>query len=345
MNDSLKHYEKYRKRKFLVFFFLAGLVLAMLFSVSVGPIGVPLGDVLRIVFTGTRAGTGESVDFYAIVHDVRLPRVLLAALVGAALSGCGCALQAIFRNPMASPYVIGIASGASFGAALVIVLGVGSYFIPMSAFIFALGAAFVVYYVARVKGRTPVETLLLSGIAISLFFSALVSFTQYMSGEQQLREIVFWLMGGFWKSDWSRLLLCFPPILLGLAALNLFARDLNIILLGEETAADLGIEVESVQKIILVLSALTTSAAVCMVGVIGFVGLIIPHLARIIIGPDHRILLPTSIIGGAIFLVIVDTVARTIISPTELPVGILTALLGVPFFLYLLRTRKREMGW
>ncbi|MDI6855802.1 MAG: iron chelate uptake ABC transporter family permease subunit [Candidatus Thermoplasmatota archaeon] len=245
---------------------------------------------------------------------------------------------------MASPYILGISSGAAFGASLAIVLGTGVFAIPFMAFSFALITIFVVYNIARVKGRVPMETLLLAGIAIGTFFAAQVSFMQYIAGEE-LRSIVFWLMGGFWASSWDKVAIAFPLILLGVVVIMFFSRDLNLMLMGEEHALDLGIKVESVKKIILIFASLVTAAAVAVSGIIGFVGLIIPHIMRIIVGPDHRILLPSSCLVGAIFLIWADTLARTMIQPTELPVGIITASFGAPFFLYLLRKRKRVTGW
>jgi iron complex transport system permease protein len=286
--------------------------------------------------------------YEVILLNVRLPRVLLCALVGSALSVAGTTMQALFRNPMASPYILGISSGAAFGASLAIVLGIslvtGIYAVPLMAFLFALLTVFLVYGIAKVRGRTPVETLLLTGIAVGSLFSALVSFMLYVAGEK-LSRIVFWLMGGFWASDWNKVVVTSPLILLGIAAIFLFSRHLNLILMGEETALNLGLEVETFKKIILVFASLITAAAVSVCGIIGFVGLIIPHAMRIVVGPNHRILLPSSCLVGAMFLVWVDTLARAIIQPTELPVGIITALLGVPFFLYLLRKRKRITGW
>lgn len=257
-------------------------------------------------------------------------------------------MQAVFRNPMASPYILGISSGAAFGASLAIVLGMsfvtGIYSVPLMAFLFALLTVFVVYGIAKVGERMPVEILLLTGIAVGSLFSALVSLMLYIAGEK-LSTIVFWLMGGFWMSDWNRVLIAAPLILSGIATIFLFSRHLNLILMGEETAMNLGLEVETFKKVVLVFASLITATAVSVCGIIGFVGLIIPHLMRIVVGPDHRILLPSSCLVGATFLIWVDTLARVIIKPTELPVGIITALLGVPFFLYLLRKRKRIMGW
>lgn len=286
-----------------------------------------------------------SIGEAAIILEIRLPRIILGVLVGAALAVAGTTMQALFRNPMADPYIIGISSGAALGAIVSLTFGLnifGLYTLPLMAFICGAAVIFLVYSIASVRGKLPVNTLLLSGIAIALFLSAIISFLMYTAGEE-LHGIVFWLMGGLWGRSWSHVLMAFPFILLGTAVIHIFARDLNIMLLGEEPAQHLGIEVETVKKIIIFSTSLIVAAAVSVSGIIGFIGLIIPHIMRILVGPDHRVLLPSSALVGGIFLVWTDTLARTIIAPTEIPVGIITALFGAPFFLYLLRTRKRSM--
>lgn len=327
---------------------MISLILTVIFATMVGSVNIPPLTALQILFGGMLSSRSWPPVYEVIILDVRLPRVLLGALVGSALAVAGTSMQALFRNPMASPYILGISSGAAFGASLAIILGIslvtGIYAVPLMAFLFALLTVFLVYGIAKVRQRTPVETLLLTGIAVGSLFSALVSFMLYVAGEK-LNRIVFWSMGGFWTSDWNKVVITSPLILLGVAVIFLFSRHLNLILLGEETALNLGLEVEMFKKIILVSASLITAAAVSVCGIIGFVGLIIPHVMRIVVGPDHRILLPSSCLVGATFLIWVDTLARTIIEPTELPVGIITALLGVPFFLYLLRKRKRITGW
>ncbi|ODS41832.1 MAG: iron ABC transporter [Candidatus Altiarchaeales archaeon IMC4] len=307
------------------------LILSMLASTAIGPVSIPLKGVFTALTNLNAQGT-ESI----IISQIRLPRIILAALVGSALAVAGAAMQGLFKNPMADPYVIGISSGAAFGASIAIVVHLS---VPVFAFLFAAGTAFLVYNIAKKNGRVPVETLLLSGIAVAAFFSAMTSLVMYLAGED-LHQIVFWLMGGLWGSDWGKVTVAAPFIFLGTIGIFVFSRDLNAMLLGEEHAQHLGIEVENVKKILLVLVSLITGIAVAVSGIIGFVGLIIPHIARLVVGPDHRILIPVSALIGAIFLVWADTLARTIISPTELPVGIITAFFGAPFFIYLLR-RKR----
>lgn len=347
----------YRKRvRWLTI--IIGLSIALLFTMLfalmtgvMGPIGNGIPGIDKISYRAVfeiLLGKGNWPDTYkTIILKIRLPRIILAGLVGLALAVAGCAMQGLFRNPMASPYILGASSGAAFGASLGIVLGLsifGIYTIQLSAFLFAVLAVFVVYNIARCKGVTPVETLLLAGIAVGCFFSALVSFMKYISGEE-LRAIVFWLMGGFWSATWDKVYTVFPITIIGISVLLLFSRDLNIMLTGESTATHLGIDVENVKRIILIFSTLITAAAVSVSGIIGFVGLIIPHIMRIIVGPDHRILLPSSCITGAIFLILADTMTRNIIEPTEIPVGIVTALVGAPFFLYLLRRKKKVKWW
>jgi len=264
--------------------------------------------------------------------------------VGVALAAAGVAYQGIFRNPMADPYTIGAMGGASFGAAVAIVLGVGVALlgvntVPIFAFVGALGAVFLVYAISREGSRVPVTTLLLSGLTVTIFFNALVTYLKLIAGDK-LHALTFWIMGGFTYTNWTDVTSIFPFIIIGTAVIYLYARDLNILVLGEEQAQHLGVELEKVKKILLASGALMTAAAVSISGLIGFVGLIIPHLTRILIGPDHRILLPTSAIMGASFMMICDALARVIIAPSELPVGVITAVSGGPFFIYLLR-RKR----
>jgi iron complex transport system permease protein len=250
-------------------------------------------------------------------------------------------MQGFFRNPMADPSIIGVSSGAAVGAVAAIVLPVsvaGALGIQAAAIVGALLTAFGVYLLATEGGRTPVATLLLAGVAVQTFLGAAISVMLLYSGES-LRRVVYWLMGSLANATWSEVWLA------GLAVpcvvvLAVYARDLNVLLLGEEDAHGLGIEVERSKRILLALASLMTAAAVAVAGVVGFVGLVVPHVMRLLVGPDHRVLLPTSAIAGAVFLVVSDTVARTAVAGTELPVGIVTAAVGAPFFLYLLRSRE-----
>lgn len=338
------HSKKHLRWSLTIICLIIGVVLTVLTTLMIGPANIPMTTVFKILLQSPQSWPDS---YSVIVMDVRLPRILLGALVGSALAVAGCAMQGLFKNPMASPYILGISSGAAFGASLAIVLGIGLGIgilaIPVMAFIFAIITIFLVYNIAKTRGRAPIETLLLAGIAVGAFFTAQVSLIKYIAGEE-LRSIVFWLMGGFWASSWDKVAVAFPSIILGVSIMMLFGRDLNVMLMGEDHAVDLGINVEYVKKIILIFSSLITAAAVSVSGIIGFVGLIIPHIMRLIVGPDHRILLPSSCLVGAMFLIWTDTLARTMLQPTEIPVGIITASFGAPFFLYLLRQRRRVMG-
>jgi iron complex transport system permease protein len=273
-----------------------------------------------------------------IVRDIRLPRILLGAIVGFALSTAGAIMQGFFRNPMADPSIIGVSSGAAVGAVATIAFPlVFPFGLQAAAFVGALLAAFGVYVIATENGRTPVATLLLAGIAIQTFLGAVISYMLLQSGES-LEEAILWLMGHLQYSSWGRIEETLPVTLLFFGILLAYARDLNVLLLGEEDAHALGIDVERTKRLLLAGSSVITAAAVAVAGVIGFVGLIVPHMMRLVVGPDHRILLPTSALAGATFLVLADTVARS--GPAEVPVGIVTAAVGAPFFLFLLRRRE-----
>jgi len=281
-----------------------------------------------------------------IVMDIRLPRVILAGLVGAALAMAGATYQGLFRNPLADPYLIGVSQGASLGAVVGFLLPIswnimgGVGVIPLFAFIGAIVSAAIVYGLARVGSASPVTTIILAGVALGAFLGSVVSYLLVSSGDK-LHGIVFWIMGSFSLSQWSDVRLVLPPVAVGIGVIFLYARPLNVMQLGEEQAQQLGINVERLKLILLTAATLITAAAVSFVGIIGFVGIIIPHIVRLIWGADHRFLLPLSVLTGAIFLILADLIARTVQAPTEIPVGVITALCGAPFFLYLLRRKKR----
>ncbi|HVO77601.1 MAG TPA: iron chelate uptake ABC transporter family permease subunit, partial [Methanomassiliicoccales archaeon] len=271
----------------LVLILLAvGLFISMIFSICIGAVNIPASKVLEII-TGLYNGPQDSD--YMIVVNVRLPRVLMAAVVGAGLSVAGVAMQGVFRNPMASPSVLGISSGAAFGASLAIVLGFsfvsGAWAIPAMAFVFCIGTMFLVYGLSRTGGIVPVETLLLAGIAVGALFSALVSFMQFIAGEQ-LSSVVFWLMGGLSSSTWQQLYVITPLIAIGSFAIAWFARDLNLMTIGEEHASSLGVDTQKLILYLTIATSVVVAAAVSVSGVIGFVGLIIPHIIRLMVGPD-----------------------------------------------------------
>ncbi|WP_135805285.1 vitamin B12 ABC transporter permease BtuC [Halorussus marinus] len=273
-----------------------------------------------------------------IVMTLRLPRIALGATVGFALATAGVVMQGFFRNPMADPSIIGVSSGAAVGAVATIALPFAVPFgLPTAAFLGAVVAAFGVYLLGTEDGRTPVATLLLAGVAVQTFLGAIVSFLLLHAGES-LERAVYWLMGHLHLASWDDVTLTLPVAVIGFAVLFAYARDLNVLLLGEEDAHALGVEVERTKRLLLAVASVVTGAAVAVSGIIGFVGLVVPHVMRLLVGPDHRVLLPTSALAGATFLVATDTVARS--GAAEIPVGIVTAFLGAPFFLYLLRTRE-----
>jgi len=298
-------------------------------------------DAFRAIF----GSDGVPTYLHQVFWHVRIPRVILAGLVGAALACAGTAMQAVFRNPMADPFIVGVSTGASLGAVAAGLAGItsiaiiGSMVTPALAFTTALVTVLVVYRLGVVRGRVYVDTLLLSGVAIAAFLGAIVSFMIYFT-QQEYHRIVFWLLGSLSLASWPAVWVLLVAVAIGSVTVFLFSRELNALLLGEETAHNLGTDPESLKTIMLLMAAVMTAAAVAFTGVIGFVGLIIPHMVRLIVGADHRILVPAATLTGAIFLILADTLARTIIAPTELPVGIITALCGGPFFLYLLRRSK-----
>ncbi len=335
-----------RGKRVLYFTILAVLAAAVLIlAIGIGSVAVHPARVLRIFYdlaAGSPDGAGDTA--YTIIWQIRFPRVLLGFLIGASLAAAGAAFQGLLQNPLADPYTIGVSSGAALGATAAILLLPAGIFssqllIPVFGFIGALVALFCVYQLGRVGGRLPVVTVLLAGVVISSFFSATISLGMLFAGEQ-MRNVFFWLVGGLSMRGWPYVGLTLPYLILGLAVLIFFSRDLNLILLGEEEALSLGVEVERVKKIVLVAASLLTAGAVSVSGMIGFVGLIVPHAMRIIFGPDHRHLFPAAVLGGGVFLVAADTFARTVLSPVELPVGIITAFVGAPFFMYLLRRHR-----
>jgi iron complex transport system permease protein len=282
-----------------------------------------------------------------ILFQLRMPRVLLAALVGAALAAAGAVFQALFRNPMADPAIIGVSSGAALGAIAVILAGGGAVFgglgVSGAAFVGALATAFLVYRLSRLGPRVQVATLLLAGIAVAAIISAAISLLMTFSGEQ-IRSIYFWLLGGLGTRGWRSLSASAPFVGVGVVAAMASVGDLNLTALGEERAAQLGLEVERFKRLMLATGAILTAAAVSVAGLIGFVGLMTPHILRLFIGSDHRRLIPASLLAGATFMVLADLAARTAVSPEEIPVGAVTAVLGGPFFLYLLRRERRLAG-
>ncbi len=319
------------------------LILVILISITMGSVNVPPLRSIRILFQsilGLKGGGNETER--AIILSLRLPRAILAGLVGAGLSVSGATFQALLRNPLADPYILGVSSGAAVGAILAILLGLGtfSFGLPLASFLGALLTVLIVFYFGRQDGKIHPNTLLLAGVITGSFLSALIMFFISVSQKEELHTIIFWLMGDFSFSNARAILIIFPYILLGFFLLYLRSRHLNLILSGEENAVQLGVDVEKLKLVSYLSASLITAASVSVCGLIGFVGLIIPHAVRLIFGPDHRVLIPASALVGASFLIASDTVARTLLAPTELPVGVITAVFGGPFFIYLLKTRK-----
>lgn len=280
----------------------------------------------------------------AILLQLRLPRVILAVLVGAALSVSGVLMQGMFLNPLADPHILGVSSGAGLGAAAAITLGLGTGFLglaPVTILAFAGGLASViaVYFISRQYGKVQTVSLLLAGVAMGSFLSAGTTMLMRLNREK-LEAVYLWTMGSLASAGWKQVLWCLPFAAAGTTGAMFFARDLNILSQGEENAALLGVQVHQVQLWLMVIAALTTSSAVAVSGVIGFVGLMVPHLLRSFFGPDHRHLIPLSALGGGLFLLVMDTLSRTLAAPAELPVGVLTALCGGPFFVYILRKKR-----
>ncbi|WP_147821877.1 FecCD family ABC transporter permease [Salidesulfovibrio onnuriiensis] len=320
---------------------LAGVVMT---AVVMGPFGLTLENVLAVLRAHLLPGGDvEALNklHNTVVWDIRLPRTLLAVGVGAALASSGGVFQGCFRNPLVEPYILGASSGAAFGATLAIVLQ--SFLLPLqvSAFLFSVLAVFGAYALARVRGETPVVTLILAGVVIGSIFAALVSILKYTAADAALREIVFWLMGGFYYAVWKDVALVLPPVLLLAAVLCLLGWKLNIVSMGDEEARTLGVNPEKYKALFILAATFMTALSVSIVGIIAWVGLMMPHAARMLLGPDHRFMLPGASILGAMYLVVCDTLARTLTN-TEIPVGIITSILGAPYLIYLLRSKGKS---
>lgn len=321
------------------------LLVSMILSLGVGPVEIPPLRIIELLAHKVGIGIPANAVDAVIVGDIRLPRVLLAALVGAALAMSGTVMQGFFQNPMADPYIIGISSGAALGATLAIVTGLDFWFYGLSgigllAFAGALTVTVMVYAISLRGGRLPSTVVLLSGIALGSLAAALTSYMMIAANDgADVQRILFWLMGSLASRRWEHVHMVWPQIAFGALFLQLYARDLDLIVQGEEQAQYLGVEVERVKRHLLIGATLLAAGAVAVSGIIGFVGLIVPHVMRLLVGPNHRVLLPCAILGGAILLVGADLLARVLVEPAELPIGIITSLLGAPFFLYLLRRK------
>lgn len=344
--------KNYYKRVFAVGLFL--LIIVIIAATNFGVADISFKQTTLIIiskipilnkFVSTEGIKSTSV---IILLNLRLPRILLSCLVGAALSVVGTSFQGIFKNPMADPFVLGVSSGAALGATITMVFLKEIHFFGMSmvaftAFIGAIITTFLVYNIARVGTKVPVATLLLAGIAINYLLSSIISLMMTFNNDD-IEKIVMWTMGSFSTAGWNEVILLFIIVVPSILFIATFSRDLNIMLLGEDSARSLGIDVNGFKKHIFVISTLMVAAVVSVSGIIGFVGLIIPHAIRMMFGSDNRVVIPFSALGGAIFLIICDTLARVIVPPSEIPVGIITSIFGVPFFIYLLyRTKKKAI--
>ena len=278
-----------------------------------------------------------------IFWNLRMPRIVLSALVGASLSVCGAAYQSVFRNPLTDPYVLGISSGASLGAAIAILLGLEAYLLGVGACALVSGllTILVIYRIASIGNRMHTTTLLLTGVCITFLMSALISFLMVLR-QDKMDSIIFWTMGSFASASWTDVAIVAPVVAIGIGVVLYHCRDLNLLLAGSETAKSLGVEVERVKKVLLLATTLMVAFCVSTCGVIGFVGLVVPHCIRLVSGPDNRRIVPYAIVVGALFLLLCDTMARTLLMPAELPVGSLTALVGAPLFIYLLYKNKKN---
>jgi len=327
------------------------LVCALLLSVAVGSVFIPPAAFSRLIaihLLGQPPDPGLK-PIATILFDLRLPRTLLVALAGAALAGSGGAYQGVFRNPLADPYLIGVASGAGLGAVLAMSVHwpytfFGLLAVPLSAFAAALLTVWIVYQLAHVNKAIPTTNLILAGVAVSAFASAITSFW-VINATGEIRRALVWLLGGSTLSGWQPVLALLPYILFGLGVLVTLGHALNVLQFGDEQAQQLGLPAEQVRRLVIAAASLTTAAAISFTGIIGFVGLIVPHIVRLVWGGDYRRLLPLAIINGATLLLVADVLARTLLPPQELPVGIITSLAGAPFFLWVLRRSKNQFFW
>lgn len=327
---------------------IVGLLLLMVFSISSGAMSVPLSQLFSILMDPAGTGGNSSTETqHLVIWQIRLPRVVLTVLVGASLALSGAMVQGLFRNPLADPSLIGVSGGAAVGAACAIVLGGGwqlaeaSWAVPMAAFVGGAMVTALVYYLGVGPMGTSVATMLLAGVAINAMTGACISYLSTVAEDVRLRNLVFWMMGSFNVSTWNKVLWVFPFLLVALLVMTQVWKGLNALLLGESEARHLGIPVERLRLWVILTAALAVGVSVAAVGMIGFVGLVVPHLIRLLIGPDHRWLLPASALLGAVLLCAADWAARTWLQPKELPIGVLTAALGAPFFLFLVSQRRR----
>jgi iron complex transport system permease protein len=351
-SELKKLYLKGKNRKILAILSLfLVLLIIMVISVSLGAGSPRFNEAMQVIlsklFPFLEVDAGPQIT-QTIIFEIRLPRVVLAVIAGAGLAASGVAMQGVLKNPLVSPYILGISAAAGFGAALAIALGIGvvtqygGYIVVANAFVFSILAMLMVYGIARLRGVTP-ESVILAGVAVGFLFSAMLSLIQFIAPEHAaVRAVVFWLLGGLSTATWESILIILPIVLVAIALIMRRSWDMNVMSLGEEVAMSIGVNSKQVIVMCMALATLATASIVSFTGVIGFICLVSPHIARMIIGSDHRFLLPCSIVLGACLLLCSDTLARLVLMPSEIPVGIVTALIGVPFFIYLLLSRRRQ---
>ena len=325
------------------------ILVIVLISLSVGPVSIPARDVAIILIGLLGLDIADvSRTHELVIQQIRLPRIIVGAAVGMGLGVAGATMQGLFRNPLADPGIIGVSAGGALGAVIAIATGTAGLFfmaLPLAAFSGAMIATLFVYGISTVSGHFSMATLLLAGIAVNAFLGAIVSAIVILLPDNgALREILFWLAGGLDSRAWEHVVMSLPPILAGIGIAMIMARDLNLLMLGDDEARSLGVNVAPVRLLLLAVSAMVTGVAVAVSGTIVFVGLVTPHVLRLLLGPDNRVLIPMSALGGAVFVILADTVARTVIQPAELRVGILTAFVGAPFFILLL-IQNRGRGY
>jgi iron complex transport system permease protein len=338
---------------------LAGLTVLLctlfIFSLSIGAVPIAVKDIIRILSSKIGLVEVQAMDVQSLVLlNIRLPRILFTVLIGGALGIAGASLQGLFRNPLVEPGIIGVSSGAALGAIVVIMggkfigipllisQGLGQWLLPLFAFIGGVAATFITLKLGRYEGRTQITILILAGVAITSLVGAAIGLSIFYADEQQLRTYSFWTLGDLSGATWSKVTILTPIVLLPIVGLSAIAKPLNALALGEAEAFHSGVNVERIKMLTVLLCAMAVGTSVAFVGIIGFVGLVVPHIIRISFSPDHEIVLPASALGGACLLLIADMVGRTVVAPAELPIGIITAVLGTPFFLYLLMSTKKK---
>lgn len=336
------------------YIYILGLFITIILATTIGVANINFLDTLKIIFSRLPFFK-NFIDLSSvkdtsilIVLSLRLPRVILACLVGIALSTSGVVFQAIFKNPMADPYILGISSGAAFGATLVLISSIsfsilGLSAVSLGAFIGAICTTFLVLKISDMYSNKSVVTLLLAGLAISFFLSALINLLMTLNHDK-IESIVFWTMGSLTSASWQKIMITFFPVSVGVFIFWYFRRDLNVLLMGNNVAKNLGLNVDSLQKILLITASIVTASAVAVSGIIGFVGLIIPHAIRLIVGPNHQKLLGMTIFGGAFFMIVADSISKILIQPMEIPIGVITALIGAPYFIFLLIKNTKKIN-